>query len=124
MSTQAPTLNKAREYRIDMEAVVDAYNETERAMGWYYHLDEKLQFPFNAKCTVRVTSSPLKIGQTVKVIRMASADDCEFDMLALIEYDDDELAVPLAQLASASKHAATKEAIADWHYWLARGYQF
>ena len=52
------------------------------------------------------------------------AREHRIDMLALIEHDDDQLAVPLAQLASASKHAATKEAIADWHYWLARGYQF
>ena len=28
--------NKAREHRIEMEVVVDAYNAEERAMGWYY----------------------------------------------------------------------------------------
>jgi endonuclease I len=27
-----------REERIDMEVVVDAYDEEERAMGWYYYL--------------------------------------------------------------------------------------
>ena len=27
--------DKQREKRIDMEIVVDAYNEVERAMGWY-----------------------------------------------------------------------------------------
>lgn len=31
--------DKAREHRIAMEAVVDAYHETERAMGWYYYLE-------------------------------------------------------------------------------------
>ena len=30
--------NEARERRITMEAVVDAYNEEERAIGWYYYL--------------------------------------------------------------------------------------
>jgi Calcium binding len=25
----------AREHRIDMEVIVDAYDEQERAMGWY-----------------------------------------------------------------------------------------
>lgn len=29
----------SREERIELEIVVDAYNEAERAMGWYYYLD-------------------------------------------------------------------------------------
>ncbi len=28
--------DKAREKRMDVEIVVDAYNETERAVSWYY----------------------------------------------------------------------------------------
>ena len=28
--------DELREYRITMEAIVDAYNSDERAMGWYY----------------------------------------------------------------------------------------
>ena len=39
--------DKIREHRILMEIVVDAYNEGERALGWYYYLEEKLSFPFN-----------------------------------------------------------------------------
>ena len=41
--------NKAREHRIEMEAVVDAYNSEERAMGWYYYLEERLKVPFKAR---------------------------------------------------------------------------
>lgn len=40
--------DKEREDRIIMEIVVDAYDETERAMGWYYYLEDKLRFPFSA----------------------------------------------------------------------------
>jgi hypothetical protein len=29
-----------------MKIIVDAYNEEEQAMGWYYYLDGKLNFPF------------------------------------------------------------------------------
>ena len=32
--------NKAREDRIVMEIVVDAHDEEEQAMGWYYYLEE------------------------------------------------------------------------------------
>ncbi len=38
--------NAEREHRIEMEVVVDAYNEEERAMGWYCYLEEQLTFPF------------------------------------------------------------------------------
>ena len=31
-----------------MEVVVDAYNESERAMGWYCYLEERLKCPFKA----------------------------------------------------------------------------
>jgi hypothetical protein len=33
--------DKDREERIVMEIVVDAYDETERALGWYYYLAER-----------------------------------------------------------------------------------
>jgi hypothetical protein len=32
-------------HRINMEMVVDAYNEEERAMGWYYYLEDRLHLP-------------------------------------------------------------------------------
>jgi hypothetical protein len=38
--------NRAREKRITDEIVVDAYTPDERAMGWYYYLEEKLEFSF------------------------------------------------------------------------------
>lgn len=38
-----PKLNRTREHRIADEIVVDAYNETERATGWYCYLEEKLE---------------------------------------------------------------------------------
>lgn len=38
--------DEAREARITMEAVVDAYGPEEQAMGWYYYLADRLAFPF------------------------------------------------------------------------------
>jgi hypothetical protein len=40
--------DEAREQRIVMEAVVDAYDSSERAIGWYYYLDGKMNVPFKA----------------------------------------------------------------------------
>ena len=36
-----------REERIIMEIVVDAYDEQERAMGWFYYLADIIQFPLS-----------------------------------------------------------------------------
>lgn len=116
--------NKSREHRITMDVVVDAYNEIERALGWYYYLERKIKPPFKAKCTARRASSPLKVGQAVSVLGMAPEKECETEMFVMIKYNEEELAVPLAQLDSFSQNAGTQEAIADWHYWLARGYEF
>jgi len=54
---------KARERRIEMEAVVDAYNAEERAMGWYYYLEERLKTPFKARCKSKREISPLRVGE-------------------------------------------------------------
>ena len=34
--------DEIREERIHMEAIVDAYDPEERALGWYYYLENKI----------------------------------------------------------------------------------
>ena len=116
--------NKVREERITMEIVVDAYDETERAMGWYYYLEEKLQFPFTAKCVKVRSVSPLEKGDEVEVRGMAPESECEHEMFVEIRREKRNLAVPLSQLQATDGDEETKEAVADWHYWVSRGYQF
>lgn len=113
-----------REDRILLEIVVDAYDESERAMGWYYYLQDRLKVPFTAQCRIKRSVSPLKVGQTVQVIGMAEEDECMSEIFVLIAWEDSELAVPLEQLECQSADDATCQAVADWHYWLARGYGY
>jgi hypothetical protein len=122
MST--PKEDKAREKRIIMEIVVDAYNEDERAMGWYYYLEEKLQFPFRAKCLSQREVSPLEPGEEVEIVGMPSEDECMNEMFVAIRWGKRTLAVPLAQLEGVEVDDQTKEAIEDWHYWVEQGYEF
>jgi hypothetical protein len=113
-----------RENRISDEVIVDAYGPEEQAMGWYYYLDNKLHFPFRAKCTAATTTSPLRKEETVEVRRMASEDVCTRDMLVLVRREGRNLAIPLSQIAAIDADEATTEAISDWHYWSAQGYTF
>jgi hypothetical protein len=113
-----------REERIHNEVVVDAYGPEEQAMGWYYYLEDKIRFPFQAKCIVAQVVSPLRKGETVEVRSMAPEDACASNMLVLIRWQGRNMAVPLSQLLAIQGNDATNEAIADWHYWVAQGYLF
>jgi hypothetical protein len=45
-------------------------------------------------------------------------------MLVLIRWQRRRMAVPLSQLLPVKGNKATNESIADWHYWVTKGYCF
>jgi len=116
--------DKDREHRIHMEIIVDAYDEQERAMAWYYYLEDKLQFPLLAKCVAKRAISPLRVGDEVEVIRMAPEEECEREMFVTMSWEREGLAVPLSQLQVIHADDQSRHAVEDWHYWVKRGYQF
>jgi len=115
-----PKRDPVREDRIQNEAIVDA-SPDEQAMSWYYHLESKIRFPFQARCVAAKDVSPLRKGETAEVVRMAAEDVCEHDMLVQIRWQGRKLAVPLSQLAAIDPDESTQQAIGDWHYWVAQG---
>ena len=119
-----PALNRTREHRIIYEIVVDAYTSDERAIGWHCHLDDKLRFPFKAKCVAVREISPLKKGEEVEVLGMAPSDDCMREMFVIVGFAGRKLGVPLVQLDPVKPDEATREAAEDWRYWVAMGYAF
>jgi hypothetical protein len=104
-----------REDRIHNQAIVDAYGPQERALGWYYYLENQLPFPFEATCIAAKVVSPLSKGETVQILRRAPEGACSADMLVLIRWQCRTMAVPLSQLAAADVDQSTAEAIGDWH---------
>ena len=122
-----PKRDDEREERITMEIVVDCYNEHEAWSGWWCYLEGKLSFPFVAECIRERRGSPLKIGERVTVTAMLDDDeapDSRGEMRVEIEWLGRTLGVPLTQLRGVGVNDETAEAIADWHYWIARGRQF
>jgi hypothetical protein len=109
-----------REDRIHNEAIVDAGPE-EQAMSWYYYLESKISFPFQARCVSTMDRSPLRKGETTQVVRMAAEDVCEHDMLVQIRWHGRKMVVPLSQLAAIDPDESTEEAIGDWQYWVSQG---
>src|SRR5215472_17018466 len=93
-----PQEDPAREDRIRNEALVDANGPEEQVMGWFYYLDDKMRFPFQARCIAAKVVSPLRKGETVEVQGMAPEDACSGEMLVLIRWQGRTMAVPLVQL--------------------------
>jgi hypothetical protein len=116
--------DEEREERIQNEAVVDAYGPEERAIRWYYYLQDRMLFPFRARCIAERAASPLRVGETVEVEEMAPEDECEHEMFVTVRWRRRSLAVPLSQVEDVAVDAETEQVLSDWHYWCARGHQF
>jgi hypothetical protein len=120
-----PKRDEAREERISMEIVVDCYDEAERAMGWFYYLEDKLNFPFLTRCVGERAVSPLRVGDEVEVVGMAPEGECEREMFVETPWEHKRtLAVPLSQLEVVRADWETRQAVEDWHYWVDMGYGF
>lgn len=121
-------IDEIREERIDMEIVVDTYNDEERAMGWYCYLEDNLNFPFKANWVRKGRKSLSPEAKEVEVLEMSSEEECMQDMFVEILYKDatgdDTFSARLSDIKPIDADSETQEAIADWHYWLARGYEF
>ncbi|MCC5635209.1 calcium-binding protein [Nostoc sp. CHAB 5844] len=117
-----------REHRIATEIIVDAEDKEDRAMGWYYYLEETLNCPFMAKWTKKSRKTSTTEEKTVEVLGMAPDDECLKDMYVEVAdlngKDDDVYSAKLSDIKPIDADSETEEAIADWHYWLARGYKF
>jgi hypothetical protein len=116
--------NQTRETRFAEEILREAEDKTERAMAWYYYLDDKINFRFSAVWNKinRKTSTVEK--KNVEVLCMSDADICLNNMYVVISYMDDQYDVKLSEIEAIDADEQTKEALADWGYWLARGYVF
>jgi hypothetical protein len=117
-----PSRDEEREQRITMEIVVDADTPEAQAMGWYSSMEDRLSFPFVARCSAERTTSPLRVGDEVEVVAMAPEEECQHEMFVLIRWQRRALAAPLAQLQGVAVDERTRQVIEDWQYWVAQGY--
>jgi hypothetical protein len=55
---------------------------------------------------------------------MAPENDCMKEMFVVIAFTGRKLGVALIQLAPINPSKAVREAVEDWRYWIAMGYEF
>lgn len=114
------TTDAERDERIINEVIVDAYTAEEQALGWYYYLERKINFPVKARCVKERMVSPLETDEEVRVVGMTDEEDCMCEMFVRIEWMGREFGVPLTQLEPVDADSETQEAVADCHYWFDR----
>ena len=111
--------------RIEDEIIVDAHDEEERAMGWFYaiadHVDEH---DLRCRCRKKRSMSPLEVGEEVDVLEIAPGDDCLNEIFVVVSWNERKLAVPLEQLEPIGGDPKTIEVVEDWLYWCLMGYEF
>ncbi len=112
-----------RETRIEEEIIVDAEDVEGRALGWHRYLEEKINFPFQARCIIKRFISPLEPGEEILIEGMGPEEECMHDMFVIGRWMNRVIAVPIYQLEALNGDVDTHQALTDWLYWIARGYE-
>ncbi len=105
-----------REKRIATEVLIDTETDEERATAWYYYLDGKVTFPFQAT---------LEGDDDVEVISLAVEEDCLDEMKMEVRHSDsfgeEPFTAIVMELEPLDADDDSTEAIEDWQYWIERG---
>lgn len=109
-------LEDLREKRIETEVLLDTETDEERATAWYYYLDEKMTFPFQAT---------LEGDEEVEVISLAVEEDCLDEMKMEVRHSDsfgaESFTALVTDLEPLDADDESTEAMEDWQYWWERG---
>jgi hypothetical protein len=109
-------LEDLREERIASDVLLDTETDEERATAWYFYLDSRITFPFQAV---------LDGDEEVEVISLSVEEDCLDEMKAEVRYSDsfgeEPFTALLVDLEPVDADDSSTEAVEDWQYWWERG---
>ncbi|MBL7817499.1 MAG: hypothetical protein JNL70_21010 [Saprospiraceae bacterium] len=110
--------NKEREHRIHYEIIVDAYDEYEEAMGWYYYFADNLEFPMEAKAQLRLRGGKTE-EKTVKIVEVdPKSEDSLTLRLGITEGKSDRVQyISPEDIVSINTTEENLEILNDWLYW-------
>ena len=107
-----------REARICEEIIVDAYDDDEVLMSWYYYFQDELSFPFPALLTSKTTHGE-SIQTEVIAHSLPELEDCTLEQFWLQVHNPVEerlFYVRLEDLSVSQASEATRQALEDWRY--------
>lgn len=100
-------------------AGVDADDEMDALGAWEEHLDEQLQFPFEAVIDEFQEHGPLRAGAKVMVTSIADATDEMYGIIVNLRVERRKYAFPLCDLEATDKKSANYQLVKDYAVWFA-----
>jgi hypothetical protein len=100
------TISARRLREMIEEATVDAYDQTEQAVGWFTMFENYLELPFETEV----------LGVRVKVERIEQRDDNQ--IVAICRRGQERLAIGIADLPLSSPRPEAAEWIDAYRAWL------
>jgi Calcium binding len=110
--------DEEREHRIHYEIIVDAYDEYEQAMSWYYCMEEKLEFPMKAKVKLHLKGGKIE-EKAVQIVEIDPKSETSLTLrLGITEGKSDRVQyISPEDIVSIKASDDSLEIINDWLYW-------
>ncbi len=102
-------------YKIDYEIIVDAYDDDEQSMGWYYFFEETLEFPFTALAQLKKRDGTTETKR-VKIIGLASKETGFMNEDFNLDMEQGQYIRPVAY-ATLSEFKASEETLEAFQIW-------
>jgi hypothetical protein len=122
-------MNEDEYYRekIDMEIIVDCYNDEEISWGWEAYMEDRLIFPFKAK--IIGDSCEIPVGEIVTVTDMLEdfeivgsvwwlKDQADVINKVEVQWNNEDFYIGIDDLKPLDKDIPTLESIKSWNFWL------
>jgi hypothetical protein len=107
-----------RDHRIHYEIIVDAYDEYEQAMGWYYYMADNFAFPINAKVKLRLRGDKTE-EKAVQIVEVDPKSETSLTLrLGITEGKNDRVQyISPEDIISVKTSEENLEILNDWLYW-------
>lgn len=111
-----PSTNEERQHRIDYEIIVDAYDDGEIYIGWYYYFAENLEFPIRAVAHLKKRNGR-KENIAIEIVEVASNEEEALKLGIVVPPLDFVFSIDVEDLFSVEASEEDLEILNDWLYW-------
>lgn len=111
---------------IMLEIVVDAKDDDDVAMGWFYYMQDELEFPFEAEMEAKNRRGEKSVIE-IDVLGLSSDNENNNSPEVILEVSEKGservMNVGISKLQNAKGDESTQNAVAVWKYWQAGKYR-
>ncbi len=106
-------------YQIDYEIIVDAYDDIEMSMGWYYTFEERLIFPFEATAQLKKKGGGAE-SKIVQIVGLHSKEEgfTEKDFQLEMEHGGYIIPIDYSKLSNIKADEESLEMFQIWNFWV------